>query len=415
MLNLELKWDRPARTGLNECRHTLRVRIVPQVTGTGLPLRVAIALDVSGSMDGQKLQHAKAACEAVTGLLRKEDRLWLAGFSSNVTEILGNEAGGSKACTRARSAIAALQASGVTRTDLALDWIRNSLQPDPGASRVGLLITDGHATDLKGQTLKDAALAPLVGQAGTLGEGGITLCAVGMGDAAHFNTAFLADLTDKGRGGFIYASDPATLRPALEARLRSSQAVAVNQAAVTLKPLKGGVTLGAVCRFRPEFAALESAAPGAEARYAIGALPASGPTDVLVEVQTLPLGFGERMGSHEVVEATVEGGGATASARASIEWTNNLITVQTLDEDVDRDRHMRDANTFAGMLCRTSDSGRTADYLQRIADNATKAGRHDVAERATTELSKLAETGVLPTPSAETTILAAVRDAGGTP
>lgn len=414
MLNLELKWDRPARTGPNECRHTLRVRIVPQVTGSGLPLRLAIALDVSGSMEGAKLQHAKAACEAVTGLLRKEDRFWLAGFSSNVSEIMGNEAGGSKACTRARSAIAGLQASGVTRTDLALEWIRNSLAPDPGCARVGILITDGHATDPSGHALKDAALTALVGQAGTVSEGGITLCAVGMGDAAHFNTAFLSDVTDRGRGSFIYAADPATLRPALEDRLRSAQAVAVNQAAVTFKPLKPGVSLGNACRFRPEFAALEGAGDAASMRYAIGALAGGVPTDVLLQVLTPALGFGERLGTYEVVEVTVEGGGATASARASVEWTNSLIAAQTLDAEVDSDRLMWEVNVYAGMLQRTSDPARTAEVLKAIADNATKAGRPDVAGRATRDLDELLKKGALP-PDRGTTTLAEVRKTGVKP
>jgi len=414
MLNLELKWDRPARTGPNECRHTLRVRIVPQVTGSGLPLRLAIALDVSGSMEGVKLQHAKAACEAVTGLLRKEDRLWLAGFSSSVTEIMCNEAGGTKACTRARSAISALQASGVTRTDLALEWIRNSLAPDPSFSRVGILITDGHATDPRGQALKDADLTTLVGQAGTVGEGGITLCAVGMGDAAHFNTAFLADLTDRGRGEFIYASDPTTLRPALESRLRSSQAIAVNQAVVTVKALRPGVRVGPACRFRPEYVALEGAGAANGDRYTIGALAAGSSTDVVVQVATPPLGFGERLGPQEVAEVTVEGGGSTTSARASIEWTNSLITAQSLDSEVDNDRLMWEVNVYAGMLQRTSDPLRTAEVLKAIADNATRAGQPDVAQRATADLDELMKQGVLP-PDRRTKTMVQARKSGALP
>jgi Ca-activated chloride channel family protein len=389
----------------------LRVRIVPQVTGSGLPLRLAIALDVSGSMEGEKLQHAKAACEAVTGLLRKEDRLWLAGFSTGVAEILSSATGGSKACDRVRSAIASLQASGVTRTDLALEWIGRSLQAAHGASRVGLLITDGHATDPQGQALRDTELATLVGQAGTIGGGGITLCAVGMGDAAHFNTAFLADVTDRGRGSFVYARDPGALRSSLQDQLRSAQAVAVNDAAVTVKPLKSGVSLGTVCRFRPEFAALEASGDAASMRYAIGALASGAPTDVLVQVTTAALGFGERLGSHEVVEVAVEGGGAAASARAVIEWTNSLIAAQAMDGEVDKDRLMWEVNVYAGMLQRTADPLRTAEVLKAIADNASKAGQADVARRATADLDELLKKGVLP-PDRRTGTMADVRKTG---
>ena len=53
MFDMELRWDRPARSGPVPSSHVLRVRLRPQPglapTG-GLPLRVAVALDTSRSI-----------------------------------------------------------------------------------------------------------------------------------------------------------------------------------------------------------------------------------------------------------------------------------------------------------------------------------------------------------------------------
>jgi len=371
---------------------------------------MAIALDVSGSMHGVKLQHAKTACQAVAGLLRPVDRLWLSGFSTAVTEILHSEQGGRRACEKARDGIASLQASGITRTDLALQWIRDALKPEPGVSRAGILITDGKATDLHGTPMTD--VQPLVAQAAGLGGSGITLYAVGMGDAAHFHTPFLTDLADRGRGEFMYARDPAQLESKMRERLASAQAFVVDQAVVVVKPQRPGVTVGPACRFRPSFAPLEAIGGTDVTSYAVGALTANQPTDVLMHVRAHALPFGERLGTYAVAEVAVQGGGSTSKAMASLEWTNSLVSAQTLNQEVDRDRLMWDVNLYADALQRTDDQNRTGELLKQIADTANAAGRQDVANRATTDLDELVRKGVH-LPDRKTTLLEDARKTSG--
>jgi Ca-activated chloride channel family protein len=107
---------------------------------------MAIALDTSSSMQGEKLTAAKETCSAVVAQLRNTDRLELASFSTQVQPLLKSLAGGSGALDAANEAIAKLQASGVTRTDMALEWIQKALPEEKGFVRIGILITDGHAT-----------------------------------------------------------------------------------------------------------------------------------------------------------------------------------------------------------------------------------------------------------------------------
>lgn len=162
---------------------------------------MAIALDTSSSMRGDKLEAAKAACRTVMGQLRDGDRLSLASFATGVSP-LGD---GSEDPQRLQGAINSLQADGVTRTDLALAWLQDQLPPAQGLARVAVLITDGHATNRQGRYLEDTR--PLLERVREFADGGITLFTVGLGDAANFNSDFLVQLGDRGRGGFLYADD----------------------------------------------------------------------------------------------------------------------------------------------------------------------------------------------------------------
>lgn len=144
MLNLELTWNKPAKNSDERVStdHVLLIRISPSSKKQGLPLRLAIALDTSGSMLGEKLEAAKKACRSVVDQLRDSDRLELASFATEVQPLLKSHSGGKGAVETANSAISSLQASGVTRTDKALNWIQNALPEETGIVRVGILITD---------------------------------------------------------------------------------------------------------------------------------------------------------------------------------------------------------------------------------------------------------------------------------
>lgn len=133
MFTLELAWDRPAKLPSDRTEHVLRARITPQQGATGLPLHLAIALDTSGSMDGDKLLAAKQALNLVLNQLRPSDRLSLCSFNSQVSTIVDNAAGGDRTVTHS---INSLQASGITRTDLALEWIHRVLPDRGGVVRV---------------------------------------------------------------------------------------------------------------------------------------------------------------------------------------------------------------------------------------------------------------------------------------
>ena len=398
MFNLELAWDRSAKISSQKTTHVLRVRIRPQTGRTGLPslpLRLAIALDNSQSMEGEKLQRAKEACRVVVGQLRDTDRLSIAAFSSRVTPLLQSLAGGSAGVAAANAAISGLQTDSVTRTDLALDWLQNAFPKENGVARVGILITDGHATNSRGTVLDD--VTALINQSAQLSQSGFVLCTVGLGKAANFNTAFLTDLSDKGQGAFIYADALSSLEPLLQERLAACQAIATESAKLRLIPATDVILTG-FCRFRPEYLPLEETVKN---ELSLGAIRTDSPTDVLIELVTPPsgLGFREPAGNRDVISLELTASGLTTPivATGAINYTTSYTEIQKMNKEVDQDRNCWGINLNAKEIIDIGDtnSKRTGELLVDTQVIATKAGQLDIAKDAAQQLDDLKKDGKL--------------------
>ncbi len=395
MFNLELDWDLPAKMKAKNTKHILRVRIRPQSGGPGLPLRIAIALDTSQSMGGENLQRAQEACRAVVAQLRDRDRLSLAGFSTSITPLLQSLPGGAAALQPANTAISRLTAEGVTRTDLALDWIVNALPPEAGVARVGILITDGHATTSQGLILDDTGF--LIDRSQQLANLGIILNTVGLGNANNFNTAFLTDLSDKGRGSFIFADTPASLEPQLQKRLTECQAIATENTLVKLIP-SNGVIIKGFCRYRPEYLPLEETAKN---QLSLGAIAANVPTDLLIELE-IPLGeFSEATGNKDVL------------SKATINYTTSYSEAQKENKEIKNDHCCWLINLTSNELSRTDDANQQKELLEAARNNAEQAGKTDIVNQINQQLDDLEKSGKLDA-NRTTKLLRDSRELGGT-
>ena len=405
MFDLELMWDRPAQlnaqqTNRRDNNHVLRVRIKPRNLPS-LPLRMAIALDTSESMTGEKLQQAKAACRAVISQLRDIDQLSLAGYSTKVIPLLQALTGGDEAVTSAEKAIADLQAGGVTRMDLGLNWIQKSLPPEESTALVGILITDGHATNKGGVPLDD--VTPLIEKAKEMRNCGITLCSLGLGDiknGANFNTSFLNNLSNQGGGAFIYADTPNKLSQLLQKQLTAYQAIVAVDAKLRLTLLATGVKPTGYCRFRPEYLPLEETSKN---ELNLGIIRSAPPTDILIrlDIPHLPLGFAEPLGSRDMISVeliTACGQETPISQTAAITYTDSFREAQNvINTEVDRARLYWDINLYVKEVndIGDDDPNRTAELLTNIQLTATQAEATDIANQAAQMSEDLRNSGKL--------------------
>ncbi len=403
MFDLQLAWDRPAKISSQISEHVLRVRILPSgddnLTQT-LPLQLAVAIDTSASMQGEKWEQAKVASEELVAQLRLCDRLSLAGFADWVTPLIPHQNNEGNL----RTILDTLVAEGVTRTDLAMNWICSV--PPLGGARVGILITDGHPTTDSGEIVED--LSPLIEQAEMMAAEGITLYTVGLGDAAHFNTAFLVSLSDKGRGTFMYADNPTLLATQLQERLQAVQMVAVEDVILQLN-LAAGVKLKSCCQFRPDYLPLNDTATG---EIRLPNLRADTSTDVLLALEVSALNPSQLSGTYTIAQIQLQTlDFPPLLTGAALQFTPSYREAQQINLEVDRDRLVWDINRFSTELASVDDPLQTGDLLSQIQAAALKSGHPGIAAEATQQLDYLYQTGRL-TAHQATGLLRATRELG---
>ncbi|MGA9381023.1 MAG: VWA domain-containing protein [Phormidium sp.] len=405
MFSLDLVWNKPAKDYKFVTDHILRVRINPSSDQQfSLPLRMAIALDTSSSMKGEKLSAAKQACHSVVAQLRDQDRLELASFATEVKPLLQSLSGNLNARESANQAISKLEASGVTRMDMALDWIQNALPQESGVIRIAILVTDGHATTPEGSLLED--INPLLEQAEKLSNDGIYLYTVALGNADNFNTEFLQTLSNRGQGTFVYAPTTEQLEPLIKERLIASQAIAIDEAQIKLTTKLNSVKLKGFCRFQPDYLLLEEAASGC---LNIGAIRTDTPTDLLIKVE-VPGGTKNALGNQDVIEVELTANDLPNEVRATapLLFTDSYSQAEQVNKSVEADRINWEIKILVNDLLHLSSEDKVSeDLLNTIRFNAEKIGWQEIATLMDKLQADLKETGQLNRTRVTTTLVTA--------
>lgn len=157
------------------------------------PVAVAVALDVSGSMSGEKIESARRSLLALIDRLGDDDELSVITFSSEATTLQPLARVGSVR-RQLRTAVAKIEAGGGTNISDALRIASDSL----GAARTGhvrrvVLLSDGQ--DSSGAKREEVSRAVR-----SRAEEGTTLSALGIGN--DFDEAFMTQMADAGRGNY---------------------------------------------------------------------------------------------------------------------------------------------------------------------------------------------------------------------
>lgn len=174
---------------------------------------MAIVLDRSGSMSGQKMEDARRAVKRLIDLLRDGDELSVVSFSSDVT---GGALRRIDAQTRAslHEEVDALVAGGGTNVSAGLTAGLESLASAKGAARV-VFISDGQPTEGLASAWD---LAQLVDR---IHERSITVTALGVG--SDYDGALLTQLAERGGGMTGHLQNAATLEEVLGQELTAAR------------------------------------------------------------------------------------------------------------------------------------------------------------------------------------------------
>jgi len=192
------------------------------------PVNLAIVLDRSGSMSGEKLSVAKNAVEEAIARLQPADRFSVVVYDDVVDVVIGSTTASAEARRGAIERLRTIDARG--STNLGEGWLRGCEQVashlvQSGVNRC-LLLTDGLANI--GITDPDE----LAIHAEALRARGVSTSTFGVGN--DFDERLLQRLADAGGGHFYYIADAPQIRDAITSEVGETLEVVAREVSIEI-------------------------------------------------------------------------------------------------------------------------------------------------------------------------------------
>lgn len=216
-------------------QHGFIVRALIRLTGQApatpasrVPLNIALVLDRSGSMQGEKLQAARDAAAFLVRRLAAEDRVSVVTYDHGVETLVSGAEGESHASLG--RIIHDIESGG--STNLSGGWLRGrelvaDARRDPGMNRV-VLLTDG---------LANAGIVDpqqLTALAATAKGRGVTTTTIGFGE--DYDEDLLRAMADAGGGNTYYIERPDQAPGVFEEEIEGLLSLAAQNVTVEIRP-----------------------------------------------------------------------------------------------------------------------------------------------------------------------------------
>jgi Ca-activated chloride channel family protein len=174
------------------------------------PSRVALVVDSSGSMAGNKLPSAQRSLQAYLAQIGPRDVVGLIDFDSDLRDPVVLR-GGSAGAQQAAAFVASLQAGGETRLYDAVaagrDWLRRTRRP--GEILAVVVLTDGVDSGSR-RTLQN--LEDDLKRSGFSGDERIGVFTIGYGEGGGYDAAILRRIAESNGGEFVEGTPDSILR-----------------------------------------------------------------------------------------------------------------------------------------------------------------------------------------------------------
>lgn len=316
---------------------------------TRIPANVALVLDRSGSMSGDKIHLARLAVERAIGLLRPEDHFALVVYDDKVDVLTESTQATPDAKRRALDLIARIDAR--ASTDLFSGWMRGceqvAMRASPQTINRVLLLTDGLANH--GVTAREE----IVRHSAELFDRGVQTSTFGLG--ADFDERLLQEQADAAGGHFYFIESAAQIADLLAGELGEALEVTVRRAVLEVR-LPVGVRGEALNRFRSRVEPVSATRQLRTLRVELGDLVSGQEISAALKLE-LPAGdLADRIDVEVVI---TDGDGVACAAPERVSWT-----FASREENDAQPRERRVDRQVAGV------------YAARARALATECNRH---------------------------------------
>jgi Ca-activated chloride channel family protein len=195
-----------------------------------VPTDLVVILDRSGSMQGEKMEYARAAVGELIGQLNPHDRFALVSYSSGAHLSIPLTPAALQAREIWRREVARIQPNGGTNMSAGIDVAVRAIASSRTAGRAArvILISDGLANE------GDASLEGLKARAARVTRWEHVLSTVGVGQ--DFNEFLMSALADAGTGNYYYLNDATELASVFSQEFEATRETVATGLVVTMNP-----------------------------------------------------------------------------------------------------------------------------------------------------------------------------------
>ena len=204
------------------------------------PLNLAIVIDRSGSMAGERLDYAKSAAIGIVERLDSKDRVALVQYDDNAQVVVSSIPTDRAGKDRLRGAIRELTVGGSTNLHEGMTLGRDEVQRTLSSGQVSriILLSDGRAN---AGVIDQGAIADTARAAA---EKGVRITSVGVG--LDYNEDLMEAIAEAGRGNYYYVKNSIDLEKVMGGEMAGIQATVATGVELRLRAACAGVEIAEV-------------------------------------------------------------------------------------------------------------------------------------------------------------------------
>ncbi len=341
------------------------------------PVNMAIVIDHSGSMAGDKIAQARQAARGIVERLGPEDRVALIQYDDDAQVLVPAIAADVEGKRRLLAAIERIADDGGTNLHGGMMLGIGEAKRAMGGERINrvVLLSDGQAN------VGVVDPAQIAGAASSSADQGVRVTTIGLG--LDYNEDLMEAIAENGRGQYYYVKDAAGLESVFAGELKSMQGTVATRAELRLSPACTGVEIAEVYGY-------ESRREGADVVVPLSDLFGGEQRKVLVRLR-VPAGVsGAKALARTTLAYDAAGGGGRKSAAIDlgIEVSADAQAVRASAdaevmskvEQVEAARTMREA---AAAYDRGDTQGALGAVRQQRARTAKRAEEYSMPAAAT--------------------------------